>query len=178
MGIPAAKEGFGMILNKHLFENIPSEYENLLATDISPFDSLAGLSVYIADILCNFRDARCGGNVAIGDGTEIGEGAVIQGPAIIGANCKIMPHALIRPNTIICDNVVIGHGAEIKHSIILPHAKVQSFAFAGDSIIGTSARVGSGTILANRGFDQGEIIISEPTGTYGSGMAFLGGNHR
>lgn len=104
------------------------------------------------------------GNYIIGDGTKIHANVSIEGPVIIGKNCTIQSGALIRPGCIIGDNCVIGHGAEIKHSIIQNKAKVQSMTFAGDSIIGKSTRVGSGTILANRRFDQKNITIKNSTG--------------
>lgn len=104
------------------------------------------------------------GNYIIGEGTKIHANVSIEGPVIIGKNCTIQSGALIRPGCIIGDNCVIGHGAEIKHSIIQNKAKVQSMTFAGDSIIGKSTRVGSGTILANRRFDQGNITIKNSTG--------------
>ncbi len=99
------------------------------------------------------------GECAIGKGTEIHSNVVIEGPVIIGENCTIMPGAFIRPNTVIGDNCVIGHGCEIKHSILMDNAKTQSFTFIGDSIIGDSGRVGSGTVIANRRFDQKNIGI-------------------
>lgn len=99
------------------------------------------------------------GNYIIGEGTNIHSNVTIEGPVIIGKNCTIQSGALIRPGSIIGDNCVIGHSAEIKHSIIQNKAKVQSLTFAGDSIIGKSTRVGSGTILANRRFDQKNIAI-------------------
>lgn len=112
--------------------------------------------------------------VSIGTNTTIGEHVVIHGPVIIGNNCTIMPHALIRSYTIICDNVTVGHGAEIKHSFIMPNAKVQSFSFTGDSVIGKSARIGSGTILANRGFSQENITIKFDNEKFETNMDFLG----
>ncbi len=99
------------------------------------------------------------GNYIIGEGTKIHANVSIEGPVIIGKNCTIQSGALIRPGCIIGDNCVIGHGAEIKHSILQNKCKVQSMTFAGDSIIGKSTRVGSGTILANRRFDQKNITV-------------------
>ncbi|MCO7127148.1 hypothetical protein NIE88_15360 [Sporolactobacillus shoreicorticis] len=105
------------------------------------------------------------GNYSIGAGTQIHSQVTIEGPVIIGENVTIQSGALIRPYTMIGNNCVIGHGCEIKHAIISNGAKVQSFTFAGDSIIGRGARVGSGTIIANRRFDQG-IIGVKVGGTY------------
>ncbi len=99
------------------------------------------------------------GNYFIDEGTRIGANVSIEGPVIIGKNVTIQSGALIRPGTIIGDNCVIGHSCEAKHCIIQNKAKVQSFTFCGDSIIGKSTRIGSGTILANRRFDQKNIEI-------------------
>ena len=104
------------------------------------------------------------GNYIIGEGTEIHSNVSIEGPVIIGKNCTIQSGALIRPGSIIGDGAVIGHSAEIKHSIIQNKAKVQSFTFAGDSVIGKSTRIGSGTILSNRRFDQKNITIKNSSG--------------
>lgn len=138
--------------NKYFFKNIPEKYKQLVNENQTPFETLQALTPFL-EVFFQHSENK----TVIGDNTTIGENVVISDYVIIGDNCTIMPHALIRPYTIIGDNCVIGHAAEIKHAVIMDGAKVQSFTFAGDSIIGKSARVGSGTILANRGFNQ-EII--------------------
>jgi len=100
-----------------------------------------------------------GNDVIIGEGTKIDSFTKIEGPCIIGKNVNISTNVYIRPYTIIGDNVTIGHGSEIKASVIMNNAKVATNVFVGDSIIGTRARLGSGTITANRRFDQSNIII-------------------
>lgn len=97
------------------------------------------------------------GWVSIGKNVEISNNVTIEGPVIIGDNCKIGPGAFIRPGSIISNNCSIGHGSEIKNSVIFSGAKVASLCFVGDSIIGKGARIGSGTITANRRFDQKNI---------------------
>ena len=114
------------------------------------------------------------GNYFIDEGTRIGANVSIEGPVMIGKNVTIQSGALIRPGTIIGDNCVIGHGCEAKHSIIQNKAKVQSFTFCGDSIIGKSTRIGSGTILANRRFDQKNIEIKIEGKKYDTGTDFFG----
>ncbi len=114
------------------------------------------------------------GNYLIGEGTEIHANVSIEGPVIIGKNCTIQSGALIRPYTIIGDNCVVGHSCEVKHSIVQNKAKVQSFTFIGDSIIGKSTRVGSGTILANRRFDQQNITVKIEGEKYDVGTDFFG----
>ena len=105
--------------------------------------------------------AKIMGNVYIGEGTKIEAGCIIQGPVYIGKNCQLMYHSYIRPGTIMCDNCVIGFSTEIKHTIMRDGSKVSDLAFVGDSIIGKNSRIGSGVIVANRGFDQGEVIIKD-----------------
>lgn len=101
------------------------------------------------------------GNVYIGEGTEIEDGCIIQGPVYIGKNCKLMYNSYIRPGTILGDNCVIGFSTEIKHTIMRDGSKVSDLAFVGDSIIGKNSRIGSGVIVANRGFNQSNIVIKD-----------------
>lgn len=101
------------------------------------------------------------GDYIIGENTKISDFTTIVGPVIIGKNVKIMPGAFIRPYTIIGDDCEIGHGSEIKHAIIMDKAKVASHVFVGDSLIGYKTRIGSGAILANRRFDQGQVVLKK-----------------
>lgn len=122
------------------------------------------------------------GNYFIDEGTKIHANVTIQGPVLIGKNVEIQSGALIRPGTIIGDNASVGHCSEVKHSILQNKSKVASLAFVGDSILGKSTRIGSGTILANRRFDQKDItikmngeVISTNTDFFGS---IIGDNTR
>ena len=114
------------------------------------------------------------GNYFIDEGTKIHANVTIQGPVMIGKNVEIQSGALIRPGTIIGDNASVGHGSEVKHAILQNKAKVASLAFVGDSILGKSARVGSGTILANRRFDQKIIDVKIDGQKYSTGTDFFG----
>ena len=100
------------------------------------------------------------GNYYIGEGTEIYDNVTIIGPVYIGKNVSIMPGAVIRPGTIISDGCSVGQGSEIKASLLFSGAKVASLAFVGDSVLGKSARIGSGVITANRKFDQSTASIT------------------
>ena len=95
----------------------------------------------------------------IDQGTVIYNDVTIIGPVYIGRNVEIMPGAVIRPYTIIGDNCSIGHGSELKHTVMFAGAKVASLSFVGDSVLGASARVGSGVITANRKFDQTNAAV-------------------
>lgn len=115
------------------------------------------------------------GNYFIDEGTKIHSNVTIQGPVLIGKNVEIQSGALIRPGTIIGDGASVGHSSEIKHAILQNKAKVASLAFVGDSILGKSARIGSGTIVANRRFDQKNITVKMNGEKIDTGSDFFGG---
>jgi bifunctional UDP-N-acetylglucosamine pyrophosphorylase/glucosamine-1-phosphate N-acetyltransferase len=119
--------------------------------------------------LLNFKKSEIKGkiasNVAVsgpvicGENTIIEPGSVLEGPIILGKNCLIRPHVWIRKNSIVGNNCVVGHGVELKNSIVFDQAKIGTNCFVGDSILGCGARVGSGSVLGNRRFDQKIIQI-------------------
>lgn len=114
------------------------------------------------------------GNYFIDEGTKINSNVTIQGPVLIGKNVEIQSGALIRPGTIIGDGACVGHASEIKHAILQNKCKVASLAFVGDSILGKSTRIGSGTIIANRRFDQKNITIKMDEEKVDTGSDFFG----
>jgi NDP-sugar pyrophosphorylase family protein len=114
------------------------------------------------------------GHVRIGKNTIVHPYTVIEGPAVIGENCEIRPSVMIRSGTFIGNRVVVGHSTEIKNSIIFDDAKIASGVFAGDSIIGKGARIGSGVILGNRRFDQRMVTVKTGEKKYDTGMEKFG----
>ncbi|MCL2568444.1 MAG: hypothetical protein FWE12_03270 [Oscillospiraceae bacterium] len=110
----------------------------------------------------------------IGKNTVIYNNVTIIGPVYIGENVDILPGATIRPGTIISDNCSVGHGSEIKHSVLFAGAKVASLAFVGDSVLGKSARIGSGVITANRKFDQTNATLTLDSERHDLGADFFG----
>ena len=115
------------------------------------------------------------GEYFVGEGTEVYNDVTIIGPAYIGKNCELLPGALIRPYTVMCDGSSVGHGSEVKHSILLPGSKVASLSFVGDSVLGKSARIGSGVITANRKFNQTTVTAkSDDGGKIDLGDSFFG----
>jgi len=114
------------------------------------------------------------GNYYVGAGTVLYDDVTVIGPAYIGENCEIMPGALIRPGTILGNNCGVGHGSEVKHCVVMNGAKIASLAFAGDSVLGRSARLGSGVITANRKFDQSNATLRTDGGKMDLGASFFG----
>ena len=149
-----------------------------------PWDALEKVNAFLDELLVKpdvkENHGECAGacdfygNYYIGEGTKLFNGVTVMGPVYIGKNCEIMPGSIIRPYTIIGDGCVLGHCSEVKHSVVFNGAKIQSTSFAGDCVIGKSARVGSGAILANRKFDQSTIKVRADEGRLDTGMSFFG----
>lgn len=114
------------------------------------------------------------GAVYIGSGTKIHSGVSISGPVYIGRNCSIRHGAQLREGTVLGDGCVVGHDAEIKNSVCMAGSKMQNGVFVGDSILGIGARVGSGTILSNRKFDQGIVQLGSRDVKVSAGSQFFG----
>jgi UDP-N-acetylglucosamine diphosphorylase / glucose-1-phosphate thymidylyltransferase / UDP-N-acetylgalactosamine diphosphorylase / glucosamine-1-phosphate N-acetyltransferase / galactosamine-1-phosphate N-acetyltransferase len=115
------------------------------------------------------------GPVHIGKGTKIHPFVTIEGPVIIGENVSIRSHSIIRSHAYIGSKCVVGHSADVKRSICLNGAKMQCGVFVGDSILGCSARIGSGVILANRKFNQTEVAFRDKEQkSHKSGLEFFG----
>lgn len=114
------------------------------------------------------------GPAYIAKGAKIHDGVSIVGPVYIGERASIRHGALIRDGAVIGNECVVGHGAEIKASLCMSGSKMQSGVFVGDSILGVGARLGSGVILANRRFDQGNITLGGGTTAQQSARQFFG----
>lgn len=150
-----------------------------------PWEALKNINEYIKSFMNNAdmqinKASEIGdfcsitGNYFIDEGTKIHSNVTIQGPVLIGKNVEIQSGALIRPGTIIGDGASVGHASEVKHAILQNKSKVASLAFVGDSILGKSTRIGSGTILANRRFDQKNITIKINEEKVDTGLDFFG----
>lgn len=170
---------------EYYFENMDTfAFKKVFEGATYPWEALKNIDTLLDELVVKpnkqENNGECGkfvsieGNYIIGEGTKIHSNVSIEGPVIIGKNCTIQSGALIRPGTIIGDNCVVGHSCEVKHSIVQNKAKVQSFTFIGDSIIGKSTRVGSGTILANRRFDQKNITVKINNEKFDVGTDFFG----
>ncbi len=97
------------------------------------------------------ESAEIKGDVIIRAGAKIMENAVIKGPAYIGEEAFIGNNSLVRDHTVIEKGSVVGANAEVKSTVFQPESSMHS-GFIGDSIVGRNARIGAGTVVANRKF--------------------------
>ena len=158
----------------NFFDDISETYEILQKAKVYLKDTLVENNIKENHGETRGTGPNLHGNYFIGEGTVIYNDVTIIGPVYVGKNCEIMPGAIIRPYTILSDGCSIGHGSEVKHCVMFPGSKVASLAFAGDSILGSSARIGSGVITANRKFNQSNATLKIDGNRQDLGDSFFG----
>lgn len=151
------------------------QYPHQVLAAIRPFldEKLSGVQE-MHGTLKNGGGVTFYGNYYVGEGTVLYNDVTIIGPVYIGKNCEILPGAILRPYTILGDGCNVGHGSEVKHTLMMNGSKVASLAFAGDCILGKSARMGSGVISANRRFDQKNAMLTVDGVRHDLGDSFFG----
>ena len=102
---------------------------------------------------------RIGANCRIGTGTvlrdcEIADGVtilpyVVAEASVIGANASVGPFSRLRMHAEASENSHIGNFVEMKKTKLGRGAKASHLAYLGDSIIGSGANIGAGTITCN-----------------------------
>ena len=143
------------------FDGLTEAYEILQKAKVFLKETLTDRGVRENHGVCKGEAPALYNEYYIGEGTVIYNDVTIIGPVYIGRNCEIMPGAILRPYTILSDGCSVGHGSEVKHTVMFGGAKISSLAFAGDSVLGVSARIGSGVITANRKFNQSEVTLKD-----------------
>ena len=102
-----------------------------------------------------------GSKVKIKDNAKILSFSHIEG-VIINENVSVGPFCRLRPGTILEKNSKIGNFVEIKKSKVKKNSKVSHLSYIGDTIIGTSANIGAGTITCNYdGVKKSKTVIGD-----------------
>lgn len=156
-----------MLFNLFSLSNLPEDLQAFLQSCQNPVEALHGLPAFLKNKLQGQQilgviepGVQLHGDIFVGAGSTLHSGVVIEGPVYIGEGVSVRPHANVRHGVYLGDGCVIGHSADVKNTLALCGCKIQDGTFAGDSVLGQDARVGSGAILANRKFNQSTIKIS------------------
>lgn len=105
------------------------------------------------------------GSITIGENSNIGPGSTIKGnvtigdactvlhsyvtDSVIGSNCRIGPYAHVREGNTLADKVRVGNFVELKKTSVGSSTNVSHLSYVGDTILGSNANIGAGTITAN-----------------------------
>ncbi len=119
------------------------------------------------------KDTKIGKNVTIEPFVVIGSKVKIKNNVkilsfshiegvVINENVSVGPFCRLRPGTILEKNSKIGNFVEVKKSKIKKNSKVSHLSYIGDTIIGSSANIGAGTITCNYdGVKKNKTLIGD-----------------
>ena len=85
--------------------------------------------------------------------------AYIGAPCIIDHEAEIRHCAFIRGSAIIGRNAVVGNSVEIKNAILFDYVQTPHYNYVGDSVLGTHAHMGAGSITSNVKSDKTFVEI-------------------
>lgn len=83
----------------------------------------------------------------------------IYGPTVICADTEIRPGAFIRGSVLVGKGCVVGNSTELKNCILFDHVQVPHYNYVGDSILGSYAHMGAGSICSNVKSDKTLVSV-------------------
>ena len=132
-----------------------------------------GVKMIAPETIFFSNDTKIGKNVTIEPYVVFGSKVKIKnnvkilsfshiGGVVINENVSVGPFCRLRPGTILEKNSKIGNFVEIKKSKVKKNSKVSHLSYIGDTIIGTSANIGAGTITCNYdGVKKSKTVIGD-----------------
>lgn len=161
--------------------------KNTLAVDLLdkyeyPYEVLPHIKEYILEVGQQLDDdyEQVKENVWIHKNASVDATAHIDGPVIIDDGAEIRHCAFIRGSVIIGKRTVLGNSCEVKNAILFDDVQVPHFNYVGDSIFGSHAHTGAGSIVSNLKSDKTNVSIKFGNERIETGLrkvgAFLGDN--
>ncbi len=95
------------------------------------------------------RNTYIDGRTEIGPDTVIFPYTVIQGRVRIGRDCRIGPFTHLRDGSVLDDGVEVGAFVELSRTHLEAGARARHMAYLGDTVVGSKANIGAGTVTAN-----------------------------
>lgn len=85
--------------------------------------------------------------------------AYIGGPCIIDHGAEIRHCAFIRGSAIVGKNAVVGNSVELKNVVLFDFVQTPHYNYVGDSILGSHAHMGAGSITSNVKSDKTLVVV-------------------
>jgi bifunctional N-acetylglucosamine-1-phosphate-uridyltransferase/glucosamine-1-phosphate-acetyltransferase GlmU-like protein len=92
---------------------------------------------------------RIDGERAVHHTARVEPGAVLKGPMILGPTSFVAEGAYLRGGIFLDEGCIVGPGCEVKSSFLFMKSKIAHLSFVGDSLIGASANIEAGAVIAN-----------------------------
>lgn len=83
----------------------------------------------------------------------------IEGPTVICAETELRPGAFLRGSVLVGKACVVGNSTELKNCILFDHVQVPHYNYVGDSILGSYAHMGAGSICSNVKSDKTNVVV-------------------
>ncbi len=157
-----------------LTQSLAGEY---LAEYQYPWEALPCIEDWIIQIgrsLPEEEYTACGNNVWIAKSASVAPTAYIGSNVIIGKDTQIRHCAYIRGNALVGDGAVVGNSTELKNVILFNGVQVPHYNYVGDSILGSRAHMGAGSITSNVKSDKTLVVVKTPEGEFPTGLKKFG----
>ena len=161
---------------KELFARFPSYIAPLFEGVEYPGEVMPRIRGYLEALIKEGLSgyAPLSEGVLVGEGVRIYPTATLEPPLLIGAGTEIRPGAFLRGCVITGEGCVIGNSSELKNAVLFDNVQVPHYNYIGDSILGTGAHTGAGTICSNLKTD-GRPVVVHGEREYETGLRKLGG---
>lgn len=119
-------------------------------------------------------------DVWIAKDAKVFPSAYIGGPCIIDHGAEIRHGAFIRGSAIVGKKAVVGNSVELKNVVLFDYVQTPHYNYVGDSILGSHAHMGAGSITSNVKSDKTLVVIKEGQEAVATGRKKVGailGNH-
>ena len=108
-------------------------------------------------------------DVWIAKDAKVFPSAYIGGPCIIDHEAEVRHCAFIRGSAIVGKKAVVGNSVELKNVVLFDYVQTPHYNYVGDSVLGSHAHMGAGSITSNVKSDKTLVVIREgeeqvPTG--------------
>lgn len=143
----------------HLDDTIAA---SLFAGKTYPWEVLEGLSAYILQLGATLSPEEFdhpAEDVWIAKDAKVFPSAYLGGPCIIDHGAEIRHGAFIRGSAIVGKKAVVGNSVELKNVVLFDGVQVPHYNYVGDSVLGSHAHMGAGSITSNVKSDKTLVVI-------------------
>lgn len=142
-----------------------------------PWEVLDGIEAFILELgktLSPDEFDHPAEDVWIAKDAKVFPSAYIGGPCIIDHEAEIRHCAFIRANAIVGKKAVVGNSVELKNVVLFDYVQTPHYNYVGDSILGSHAHMGAGSITSNVKSDKTLVVIKENAETMPTGRKKVG----
>ena len=100
-------------------------------------------------------------DVWIAKDAKVFPSAYIGSPCIIDHEAEVRHCAFIRGSAIVGKHAVVGNSVELKNVVLFDYVQTPHYNYVGDSVLGSHAHMGAGSITSNVKSDKTLVVIRE-----------------